>query len=73
MVCMTLAATRRYAFGASLAVGLIATLVAAALVTALLSGPEHVVIAIGEADAEGVLRLLLRQLASGVRAVLRLL
>ena len=70
---MTLAATRRYAFGASVVLGIAATVAAAALVTVLLSGPEQVVIAMGDGDTESLVRLILRQLVSGVRAVLRLL
>jgi hypothetical protein len=40
---MTLAATRRYAFAASVVLGIVATVAASALVTIILSGPEQVI------------------------------
>ena len=70
---MTLAATRRYAFGASVLVGLAATVVAMALISMLLGDPERVVLAMSDADVGAFIRLVLDRFATAARLILRLL
>ena len=70
---MTLAATRRYAFGASVLLGLAAAVVAVALISILLSDPERIVIAMSEAELGSLLHLVLSQILDAARAVLSLL
>ena len=70
---MTLAATRRYAFGASVLLGLAATIVAMALISALLGDPQHVVMAVSDADFSAFVRLVLDRLLAAARAVVELL
>ena len=70
---MTLAATRRYAFGASVLLGLAATVVATALISMLLNDPERVVIAMSEAELGPLLRLVFARILDGARAVVELL
>ena len=70
---MTLAATRRYAFGVSMILGVAATLMAVALVSALLSSPEQLVISTSDAELESLFRLIVERLATAVHTVARLL
>ena len=70
---MTLAATRRYAFGASLLLGLAATLVAMALISALVGDPQQVVVAMSEAELGAFIRLILDRFVAAVRVVVELL
>ena len=70
---MTLAATRRYAFGASMLLGLGATVVAIVLVSALLSDPEQVVLAMTDAEFGSLLRLVWVRLLSAAHAMLQLI
>ena len=70
---MTLAATRRYAFGASLLLGLAAAIVAVVLVSLLVNDPERVVLAMSDAELTSLLRLVCNQLLTAARAVLELL
>jgi hypothetical protein len=67
---MTLAATRRYAFGASALLGLAATLAALALISALIGDPKDVVTALNAADLSAFLRLVFDRLAAVARAAL---
>ena len=69
---MTIAVARRYAFFGSVGVGLVATLLAVALVTALISSPEQVVLSLSDPDLGSLVRVILKQLATAVRAVARL-
>jgi len=70
---MTLAATRRYAFGASMLLGLTASMVAAVLVSTLLSDPERVVLAMSDAELGSLLRFVLERVLAAARAVVALL
>ena len=70
---MTLAATRRYAFRASVLLGLAATLVAMALLSILIGNPDQVVLALGDAEMGALFRLILDRLMTAARAVLSLL
>ena len=70
---MTLAATRRYAFGASVVLGLAATLVAVALISVLLGSPEQIIAAMTDADLSSLFRIVLDRIGAAVRAVVRLL
>lgn len=70
---MTLAATRRYAFGASMLLGLAATVVAIVLVSVLLSDPEQVVLAMTDSEFGSLLRLVYVRLLSAAHAVLQLI
>ena len=70
---MTLAATRRYAFGASVLLGLVATLLATALISALIGDPQQVVMAISEAELGAFVRLVLDRFLAAARAVVELL
>ena len=70
---MTLAATRRYAFGASMLLGFAATVVAIVLVSALLSDPEQVVLAMTDAEFGSLLRLVCVRLLSAAQAMLQLI
>lgn len=70
---MTLAATRRYAFGASVVLGLAATLVAVALISVLLGSPERIIAAMTDTDLSSLFHIVLDRIGAAVRAVLRLL
>ena len=70
---MTLAATRRYAFGASLLLGLAATLLATGLISVLLGDPEEVVMAMSGTDLGALLHLILDRFAAAARVLLPLL
>jgi hypothetical protein len=70
---MTLAATRRYAFGASVLLGLAATLLAIALISLLAGDPQPVVLAMTDADLGAFCRLILDRFMAAARAVLSLL
>jgi hypothetical protein len=70
---MTLAATRRYAFGASVLMGLLATLAALVLVSALVLAPDQVVLAMTNAELSSLLRLLLRGLAAAFHTIVNVL
>jgi hypothetical protein len=70
---MTFTATRRFAFGASLALGIAAAVIAAALVSALVTSPEQVLVSMSDPDIESLFRLVLRRLASAAIALARLL
>lgn len=67
---MTLAATRRYAFGASVLLGLAASVVAVVLISLLLSDPERVVMAMSEAELSSLLRLVFSRILDAARALL---
>ena len=70
---MTLAATRRYAFGASVLIGLAATALAVILISVLLSDPQQVVLAMTDSEFGSLLHLVGARLLSAVRALLALL
>lgn len=70
---MTLAATRRYAFGASVLLGLAATLLAMALIAALVGDSDQVVIAMSDADFGAFCRVVFDRFLAATQAVLRLL
>ena len=70
---MTLAATGRYALSASVLVGLAATLVAVVLVSALLSNPEQIVLAMSDAELDSLLNLVCTRLFAGARVVIEFL
>ena len=70
---MTLAATRRYAFGASALLGLAATLLAMVLISALLGNPQQVVMAVSDADLSAFVRLVFDRFVAVARAVVELL
>ena len=70
---MTLAATKRYAFGASLLLGLGASILATALIAALVGDPQQVVLAMSDAEIGGFIRLVLAQIVTVARAVVELL
>ena len=70
---MTLTATRRYAFGASVLVGLVATIVAVVLVSALLSDPEQVVLAMSDGELSSLFHLVCVRLMAAARVVIELL
>ena len=70
---MTLAATKQYAFGASILVGLAATMVAVTLISVLLGNPERVVLAMGDADFSAFVQLILDRLLATARALQSLL
>ena len=67
---MTLAATKQYAFGASVLVGLAATVLAVALISVLLGDPERVVLAMSDADFGAFFRLILDRVLAAVRSLL---
>ena len=67
---MTLAATRRYAFGASVLLGLAASVIAVVLISLLLSDSERVVMAMSEAELSSLLRLVLSRILDAARALL---
>ena len=69
---MTLAATRRYAFGASVLLGLAATVLAVVLVSLLLSDPQQVVLAMTDTEFGSLLRLVGARLLDAARALLAL-
>ena len=70
---MTLAATRRYAFGASVLLGLAATIVAMALISVLTGDPQQVVTAFNEAELGAFVRLVVDRFIIAARAVVELL
>jgi len=70
---MTLAATRRYAFRASVLLGLVATLTATALILALVGSPEQVVLAMSTGDVDVFLTLAVHTLIAAVTALIALL
>lgn len=69
---MTLAATRRYAFGASVIVGILASIAAVALTSALVTTPEQVAITIDQGDLGALIHLIVNRLADAAHAALRI-
>ena len=70
---MTLLATRRYAFGASVGIGLVAVVMAAVLVGTLVADPDGLLLAMDNADVASLMRVIVHRLVSTVSAILRLL
>ena len=70
---MTLAATRRYALALSGVVGVLASIIAAALITVMLGNPERAVIAMSDSDLSAMVYLILDRVGSAAVALWRLL
>jgi hypothetical protein len=70
---MTLAATRQYALALSAVVGVVASIVAAALIAAVLGSPERVALATGDSDLSSIVYLILDRLDAVATALWRLL
>ena len=60
---MTLAATRRYALALSGVVGVLASLIAAALIAVMLGNPERAVLAMSDSDLSAMVYLVLERLS----------
>lgn len=70
---MTLAATRQYALALSAIVGVVAGIVAAALIAAVLGSPERVVLAMNDDDLSSVVYLILDRLVAVATAIWRVM
>ena len=70
---MTLAATRQYALALSAVVGVVASIVAAALIAAVLGSPERVAQATSDSDLSSIVYLILDRLDAVTAALWRLL
>jgi hypothetical protein len=70
---MTLAASRPYVLGMTGVIGVLAAVMAVALIAAVLGNPERVVVAAGDSDLSGILYLIVDRLAAAAGALLRLL
>ena len=70
---MTLAATRRYGLALSGVIGVLAAVVAAALIAMVASSPERVLVATNQGEVTTLLRLVFDQLATMAGALLRLM
>lgn len=70
---MTLAATRRYALALSGVVGVLASIIAAALITVMLDNPERAVLAMSDSDLSAMVYLILDRVWSAAVALWRLL
>ena len=70
---MTLAATRRYGLALSGVIGVLAAIVAAALIATVASSPERVLLATNQGELSSLLRLVYDQLSTMAGALLRLM
>lgn len=70
---MTLAATRQYALALSAVIGVIAGIVAAALIAAVLGTPERVVLAMNDGDLSSVVYLIIDRLEAVASAIWRVM
>ena len=70
---MTLAEARRYGLGICVTAGIAATIVSAAIISAVVSRPEQVVTAMANQDAEAILRLITDGILAALRGVVRYL
>ena len=70
---MTLTATGRYALGFTGVIGVLAAVLAVALIAAVLGSPERVALAASGSDLSAVLFLIVDRLAAAAGALLRLL
>ena len=70
---MTLAASRRYAFRASVLLGLAATVIATALIAALVGDPQQIVMAFSDADLGAFVCLVLERFVAAARMVIEFL
>lgn len=70
---MTLATARRYALVISAAAGIVAAVMAAALISAVVSRPEQVVAAMGDQDIRALLGLITDGVFAAVREIARYL
>jgi hypothetical protein len=70
---MTLATARRYGFGLTMAAGVAATVMAAALISAVVTRPEQVVSAMSEQDVRALLGLITDRVFAAVREIARYL
>jgi hypothetical protein len=70
---MTLATARRYGFAVTMAAGVAATVMAAALISAVLTRPEQVASAMGEQDMRALLGLITDRVYAAVREIARYL
>lgn len=69
---MTLAATRRHALALSGVIGVVTSIIAAALIAVVLGNPERAVLAMSDSDLSAIVYLMLDRLASVAVAVWRL-
>ncbi len=69
---MTLAATGRYALALSGVVGVLASIIAAALITVMLGNPERAVLAMSDSDLSAMVYLILERLSSMAASLWRL-
>ena len=69
---MTLAATGRYALALSGVVGVLASIIAAALITVMLGNPERAVLAMSDSDLSAMVYLILDRLSSMAASLWRL-
>ena len=70
---MTLAATRQYALALSAVVGVVAGIVAAALIAAVLDSPERIVQAMTDDDLSSVVYLIIERLEAVATAIWRVI
>ena len=70
---MTLATARRYGLAVTGAAGVLATVMAAALISAVVSRPEQVVTAMGDQDMQALLGLITDRVFAAVREIARYL
>ncbi len=70
---MTLAATRRYALALSGVIGVLAGIIAAALIAVVLGDPERAVLAMSDSDLSAMVYLILDRAGSVAVALWRLL
>ncbi len=70
---MTLATARRYGLAITGAAGVVATVMAAALISAVVSRPEQVVTAMGDQDMQALLGLITDRVFAAVREIARYL
>ena len=70
---MTLAATRRFGLAFSGVIGVVAAVLAVALIAAVSGNPERVVVAMNDGEFSSILSLVIDRLASMAGTVLRLI
>ncbi len=70
---MTLATARRYGLAICVVAGVVATVTAAALISAVVSRPEQVVAAMGDPDLEAWLGIITDRVFAAVRQIARYL
>ena len=70
---MTLAATRQYALAFSAVVGVVAGIVAAALIATVLGSPERIVEAMTDDDLSSVVYLIIERLEAVATAIWRVI